>query len=196
VVPLTKADFFRAVAVETAKMSWLGSMSRGKSPVILGETKKVVETYFSSAFPLAHLWESAGGIGTTSDQWHYERLGELANAVGPNVCSPNKPWSVAAKFINTFLHQLQKCDAFRPIRPFLHLPLDNRIFRILHPAESDALSKVRPLLRQSPYRMEYSKHIDIQQALLAFLAEMNCRPGAEFQFKARIDLNLLWVTEE
>lgn len=177
-------------------MSWPGSMSRGKSPVIRGETKKVVESYFSSTFPLAHLWESPGGIGAIFDQWHYERIGELAGAIDPNVCSPNKPWSVAAKFINTFLHQLQKYDVFRAIRPILHVPLDNRIFRVLHQAESNALSKVRPLFRQSPYRMEYSKHLDIQQALLAFLAEMNCRPGAEFQFKARIDLNLLWVTEE
>lgn len=195
-IPLTKGDFFRAVAVETARMSWPGSMSRGKFPVIRGETKKVVESYFSSTFPLAYLWESTDAIGATFDEWHYERVRELAGAMRPNVCSPNKPWSVAAKFINTFLHQLQKYDMFRPIRPSLHLPLDTQMFQVLHQAESDALFNVKPLFRQSPYRMDYSKHLDIQQALLAFLAELNCRHGAEFRFNARIDLNLLWTTDK
>ena len=39
----------------------------------------------------------------------------------------------------------------------------------------------------------YEVHLEIQQALLRFIAELNERPGAEIRFTSRIELNWPWI---
>jgi hypothetical protein len=195
---LTLDEQLRCIATETARMSYPGSMSRGTRPVVSEGTKATLEAYFAERFPLRKLWTSPPKNIKRFDNWHRERVEEVADAIRSRVCSQNKPRSVAAKFINTFLHQLTKYEEARSIVPFLHLPLDRRVFDQLRELEltSDALKKVQPWLEGSPYQLKYDAHVEVQEALLHFLQEVNSRPGVERKLSSRIELNWLWLKLE
>jgi len=168
-------------------------MSRGKRPVVSGGTKAEVEKYFVGQFPLQAIWASAAPIAKNFEQWHRARTTEIAQVITSKVQSNNTPMCVAAKFLNTFLHQLMKYEKARPLVPFLHLPLDARVFSKLRRFKSSSLSGVQGFLTGSPYALEYEAHIQIQQALLALVAELNKRPRVGFRLCSRIELNWLWL---
>ena len=192
-IPLTKSDLFRAISMETARLSYPGSMSRGKSSVVKQGTKIIVENYFAESFPMGEVWSSAHDIADRYDAWHHERLIKFEGAIAKQVCPGNQPMSVAAKFLNTFMHQLMKYEPARPLFASLHLPLDSRVFAALRRERSPALADIRDHLSKSPYALEYDAHKQIQDALTRFIDELNRRPGAEFAIRSRIELNVLWL---
>jgi len=120
-------------------------------------------------------------------------VNEIAQVIKHFVSKRNEPMSVAAKFLNTFMHQLMKYDSCRPLLPVLHLPLDSRVFKTLSKVHSQSLTPVRNLLSCSPYSLPYEDHIKVQRALLDFMNELNARPKTEFKIKTRIEMNWLWV---
>src|SRR3989338_9449687 len=134
--PDSLADQLRCVATETARMSYPGSMSRGKSPIVSSGTKAKLEAYFVKRLPLHEVWTSAESVAEKYDAWHQAQVKGISRAIAANVQSDNFPMSVAAKFLNTFMHQLTKYEEARILVPRLHLPLDVRVFSALRRIES------------------------------------------------------------
>lgn len=192
-IPSTLADLIERIARETARMSYPGSMSRGNKPVVRKGTKALLEEHFAKEFPLREVWSSAPKLARTYDDWHYSRSVEISKALGKSVSRYNNPIAVAAKFLNTFMHQLMKYEPCRALWPVLHLPLDARVFTALSRLHSKSLAPVEPLFTDSPYKLPYEAHQDIQAALWLLVRELNARPRAEFEISARIELNWLWV---
>ena len=192
-VPSTLVELLEHVARETARTSYPGSMSRGTKPVVHKGTKATLEEYFATKFPLLEVWASAPQVAGAYENWHQSKTTEISTAIETHVSNHNNPMAVAAKFLNTFMHQLMKYEACRALWPALHLPLDARVFAALARLQSPSLSGVQPLFSQSPYSLPYVAHLDIQRALSNLLQELNVRPRAEFKFGSRIELNLLWV---
>ena len=174
-------------------MSYPGSMSRGKRPVVAATTKAKLEEFFVSQFPLHEVWASASEVADRFDSWHRRQVKNAALAIATNVRSNNLPMSVAAKFVNTYLYQLTKYPQAQPLLPVLHLPLDARVFKQLSQVESTALCSVRAYLRRSPYALPYAAHLRVQEALLGFIQELNSRPAVQQPIAWRIQLNWLWL---
>lgn len=192
-IPTSHAELLERIACETARMSYPGSMSRGKRPVVAKGTKAELEKYFVSKFPMQEVWSSTATVVDTYDTWHESRTAEIALAIQGHVSTHNNSQSVAAKFLNTFMHQLMKYEPCRPLLPVLHLPLDARVFSALRRLKSPALNSVLSKLTSSPYSLPYTDHKAIQLALLSFMQELNARPKAAFSVGSRIELNWLWL---
>jgi len=195
---LTNSDFLRTVAIETAKMSYPGSMSRGRKPVVIKNAKDKIERYFVDNFDLKTIWRKLGEVADNYDKSHKqwaERLGSFLerDCLGN---PDNTPATVAAKFIDTFMHQLMKYERFRPLWPHLHLPLDSRVLNMFSRIdESEAMELVRPKIgdHKTAYTIPYETYAEIQTTLWAFIAELNRRPNVEVRFCSRIELNWLWL---
>ena len=196
--PLTVKDRFRQIAIETARMSYPGSMSRGRKPVVRAGTKKRIEEFFSSdQFALSDLTLPRWSPAAYGD-WHGITTGALADrlATASYVAGPdNNPSAVAAKFLDTFMHQLMKYSEFRPVLPHLHLALDRRVLGRLKalrysPPAREISGRVGG---QSPYSISYDDYRFVQGRLWELVAELNERRGMEFQISSRIELNLLWL---
>jgi hypothetical protein len=192
-LPTKQRELLFYIAKETARMSYPGSMSRGKKPVVRKDTKKALENYFCKNFPMEEVWGSAkNNLADTYDKWHRKRVEEISDAIGPYVSSHNQPLSVSAKFLNTFMHQLMKYEPTRPLFSKLHLPLDSRVFSKFRIIQSSALKRLT-FFNQSPYAISYDLHGQIQKTLWEFIDELNARPDAEFSISSRIELNWLWL---
>jgi hypothetical protein len=181
------------IARETARMSYPGSMSRGKKPVVRAGTKKALEDYYAEQFPMSNLWSCSDQLVSSYDAWHRERTREMAEAIRSRVAQHNDAQAVAAKFLNTFMHQLMKYESCRTLWESLHLTLDTRIFVALRKLPATSLVGIRSELASSPYTLNYTSYLRVQRALLDFVNELNGRPGAEFHMSSRIELNWLWV---
>jgi hypothetical protein len=193
---ISHEQFLKAVAQETARMSFPGRMGG----VVKAGTKKAVERYFVQRFPIATLWSEARQIARRFDEWHRERVWELGKHLerrGLIKRRTDRSEAVAAKFLNTYLHQLMKYAPCRPLWNHLHLPLDRRILmslqRLRRNTESQALLQVHETLRKPPYSIRYSQYLQVQRALQTLLKELNRRPGSKVKLVSRIELNLLWV---
>lgn len=193
IVPISLDELLKKIACETARMSYPGSMSRGKKPVVAKGTKAELEKYFTSTFPMQEVWSSASTVAMSYDSWHAARTEEVAKVIQNHVSAHNNSKGVAAKFLNTFMHQLMKYEACRPLFPVLHLPLDRRVFEALLRLSSPTLNQVQEKLSCSPYALPYDEHMNIQKALTSFIEELNERQNLEFTLKSRIDLNWLWL---
>jgi len=191
--PETRQEYLQAIATETARMSYPGSMSRGKKPVVSEGTKRLLERYFAHRFPIAAVFSSTSQVAKAFAPWHRARTYEIARAISRNVASGNVSTGVAAKFLNTFMYQLMKYERARPLYPVLQLPLDARVFGQLRRIRSNALVAVAHLLDSSPYRLNYPSHVKVQTALRALINELNARPSAGFTIQSPIELNLLWA---
>ena len=192
-VPSALSEMLGNVARETARMSYPGSMSRGKKPVVHKGTKAELEEYFAERFPLRQVWLSASRLTATYESWHRARTEEIANALRQKVSKHNNGKAVVAKFLNTFMYQLMKYEPCRSLWPVLHLPLDGRVFAALRQLKSSSLSAVQPLLFRSAYSLSYTEYLEIQRALWNLMHELNARPRAEFKLRSRIELNCLWI---
>ena len=189
--PVTNDDRLRCIAIETARMSFPSSMSRGKKPVVGAGTKKLVEDYFEKTFPLKQAFSLKDAF--SYNKWHYCVTDQLSHKISTHIKSNNVARSVAAKFINTFMHQLAKYPDAHHLLPFLHLPLDSRVFGRLKRLNSAALKKYTKLIKSSPYSLNYRHHIRLQKQLILLISELNNRPNAEFSLQYRIELNWLWL---
>ncbi len=192
-IPHTLTELFERVARETARMSYPGSMSRGNAPLVLKGTKAALEDYFAVKFPLRDVWLSSPQVASHYEAWHQSQTEEIAKALETTISKRINATAVAAKFLNTFMHQLMKYEPCRALWPKLHLPLDARIFAALARLRSPSLLAVQALFAESPYLLPYMAHLDIQHALWRLVHELNVRPGVEFKIGSRIELNWLWI---
>ena len=143
------------------------------------------------------IWDDAATVASTYDQWHDERAGEIAKVVSCCKGDPdNNPKAIAAKFLNTFMHQLMKFQKCRPLFEFLHLPLDRRVFNalrsreLLFPTKQDIL----PIIRKAPYTISYSEYLQVQDAPWLVVKAANEQSNQTIDLTSRIELNSwLWV---
>jgi hypothetical protein len=192
-IPTNLSELLERIARETARMSYPGSMSRGTKPVVRKETKRTLEKYFAHQFPFRHVWLSAASLTCTYDAWHRARTAEIVDAVGDKIVAGDARMAVAAKFLNTFMHQLMKYEPCRPLFNVLHLPLDSRVFAALKKHRSPSLSSMQPFFRRSAYSLSYDEYIAVQGALWELVRELNTGSRGEFKLHSRIELNWLWL---
>jgi hypothetical protein len=197
--PLTLDEYLTAIARETARMSWPGRMAS----VLREGAKRDTEAYFTSNSFLAELTKIWKQEIHDYDSWHTQRLTEL----GPRIASkvrqyPDhghqahyRPEAVAAKLLNTFMHQLMKYQEPRYLWEDLHLVLDQRVFTALRKLvpRSITLQKVDNVLTLNPYTISTDQYKSVQRQLREFISELGRRPGRGFDLNSRIQLNLLWV---
>ncbi len=194
--PQTKSDFLRCIAIETARMSYPGSMGRGKKKVVRKDTKKAIERYFANRFPISQVWNNASQLAHRYDRWHAQRTAELANVISRyKGASENNSKTIAAKFINTFMHQLMKYKPCRPLLKYLHLPLDRRVFQALRSRSLFYAGKedILPILRKPPYSVNYKEYMQVQNALWGVVNALNREHRHRVRFKSRLDLNWMWL---
>ncbi|MCK4428273.1 MAG: hypothetical protein KAW16_07315 [candidate division Zixibacteria bacterium] len=190
--PISLHDYLRAVACETARMSFPGRMSG----IVAKGTKHAVEKYFVDEFPIHDIWKSSGIVARDYDNWHKSRVQEMGTVLNSGKYvkdKNNNAEAISAKFLNTFMHQLMKYEPLRQLWDVLHLPLDRRVFTKLTSLESEALSSVKKIILRPPYSITYEEYSAIQGVLFKLLVELNSRPDVEFKLKSRIELNLLWT---
>ncbi len=197
-VPEATNDFLHAISVETARMSYPASMTRGKNPPLVGSgnvtVKKRIESYFRRLFPINDIWTSRI---SDYDRWHEEQTTKMGNflrrhnLIGPGRCSSG----IAAKFLNTYMHQLMKYEQARYLYEDIHLPLDQKIFTRLSRVRANSLEQIEQRLKQSPYTFNYPAYMEVQIALKHLVDELNHRANAEFVFNSRVELNWLWAQE-
>jgi hypothetical protein len=193
-LPLTTSETrLRHIALETARLSYPGSMSR-KSGVVKKGTKKSLEIYFEETFPIASLLKNVDDIAKDYDRWHKDRVDEISKIIAGHLQSEKKePASVAAKFLNTFVYQLMKYNEFRPLWDQLHLPLDRRVFDKLRSLRAESLRDVQSEFSKSPYEVSYDKSLEIQERLFGLIKEFNEQNDDSWKFHSRIELNWLWL---
>jgi hypothetical protein len=194
--PSTRAQYLRAVARETARMSYPGRMGG----IVRIGTKRAVEDFFVETFPLELISRHSSQIAGNFEEWHSAQVRKLAQYLEHQKLikgRQNRCDAVAAKFLNTYMFQLMKYEFCRPLRKHLHLPLDRRILKALaslrRQTKSRALSTVRDIFDRPPYAMNPQEYERVQQALLNFIHELNHRPRCNVKVKSRIELNLLWA---
>lgn len=203
-LPLTLDDYLKALARQTARMSYPGSMSRGKSPVVRAGTKALIEEWFCDNLVTNELWGRPKAVAARYRVWHEEKARALgrhlfaANRLGSSNAprrpeERNEPTTVAAKFIDTFMHQLMKQEKLRPLQENLHLPLDRRVLNNLAGRKCGAAARIKKLVgKRRPYTLPYEDYAEIQNELWGLLKEFNDdRPAVHL--KSRIDLNFLWL---
>lgn len=190
---ITSETRLRHIALETARLSYPGSMSR-KSGVVKKGTKKLLEMYFEETFPIASLLKNVADIAKDYDRWHKDRVDEISKIIAGHLRSGKKePASVASKFLNTFVYQLMKYNEFRPLWDQLHLPLDRRVFNRLRSLRAKSLSDIQPEFSKSPYEISYDKSLEIQEKLFGLINEFNEQNDDNWKFHSRIELNWLWL---
>jgi hypothetical protein len=195
--PATIAELLNGMACETARMSYPGSMSRGRKKIVTKGSKKLIEEYFVSTFPLRELWDRPTHIAKHYDAWHRKQIHALGRFLKRKGClgnAQNNPVAVASKFINTFMHQLMKHEHFRPLWPQLHLPLDQRVFDAFRNLNGVAMCDIKNRIGgKTAYTISYDDYLFIQNALLDYIIELNNRRNAQFTVASRIELNYLWL---
>jgi len=194
-IPATFEDMLPMIALETARMSFPSSMSRGKNAPMVsnGEftPKKVVENYFKRAFPIK---EALSPNKLPFDEWHKVQTIKFGNYLYRYkvIGAGRNSRGLAVKFLNTYMHQLMKYAEARHNWSALHLPLDQKIFNQLKNLDYESLDSVKDLLNRSPYKMGYPSYFKIQEALGKLIAELNSRNSASYSFTSRVQLNWLW----
>jgi hypothetical protein len=205
---ISKREYLEAIARETAKMSYPGSMSRGKKPIVKAKTKEALEDYFvSKKFPIEELWDGTGGAYTNYDEWHAKQTKKISDkVVAKKLADKNRePLAVSVKFLNTFMHQLIKYKKFQKLYPFLHLPLDDKVLKRLNSKLGKKKQCVFPELKElvqkylkkkkgkknGAYCIEESDYVTIQKWLMCLLKKYQVPQG--IKLNSRIDLNaILW----
>jgi hypothetical protein len=188
--PETMAEKWNFIAKETARMSYPASMSRGKKPVVKAGTKAAVECFFSNNFNIQEV--SCIKSSKEYNKWHYSITKNLASQISNHVHAHNETMSVAAKFVNTFMHQLTKYPQAHHIIKYLHLPLDARVFSKLRRVKYSSIKKYKNLLDRSPYLLKYRHHIRLQKQLEHLVNDLNARKNSQITI-IRIELNCLWL---
>lgn len=200
--PFTMRELQTAIAQETARMSYPGSMARGQNQVVKAGAKKQVETYFVSQFRRGALWSNVGNVADSYDVWHEQQTELLGAFLDEKNClgNPrNNSLAVATKFLNTFMHQLMKYERFRPLWTHLHLPLDRRVFQAFRQAQetlplSHAIREINNRIGdRTAYSISYADYQFIQESLWDFIGDLNERRGVQFKLSSRIELNHLWI---
>ena len=198
--PLTKQELLKQIALETSRMSYPGSMSCGSKQIVKATAKHELERYFANEFPISELYNNAKEISKDYDDWHKKQIiaiGDLLNDKQLLGNSKNKREVVAAKFLNTFMHQLMKYEWARSLYNGLHLPLDSRVFnafKSFRQFESASIKEINNCVgKENAYSISYEDYEFIQQKLWDLIDELNKQPKIEFQIRSRIELNYFWL---
>lgn len=197
--PLTLDGYLRAVARETARLSWPGRMSC----ILAKDAKRDAEVYFTADRFHAELKRVWAHTIPDYDSWHQERVGELAGYIAGRVRGHDakgartgyRPEAVAAKLLDVFMHQLMKYEECRFLWAQLHLALDRKVFEALRALARDsvALKSASGTLSRNPYTIAPKQYQFVQRQLQEFVVELNHRRNAEFEITSPIQLNLLWA---
>lgn len=181
--PISEHDRLEMIARETARMSFPGGMRHH----IPEGAKRAIEEYFVHEFPLPKVWKDPRKIAKDYDGWHKKQTAGMVEAL--------EEWrikeAVAAKLLNTFMHQLMKYEECRPLWKELHLPLDGQVFKALKKKQGHFKSLVKlmekdGILHKNPYSIDYSEYNEVQEALKGVVKEL--------KLSSRIDLNwYLWA---
>ena len=107
----------------------------------------------------------------------------------------NSAHAVAAKFLDTFMHQLMKWEQFRYLWRALYLPLDRRVCARLRALPDLAAARRidEALGDRSPYALSYTQYCGVQDLIWQLVEDLNARGGAELRLTSRIELNVLWA---
>lgn len=204
---LNKSKYLKAIARETARMSYPGAMSmqpKGKQIVISG-TKKDLEKYFEENFQ--KLWDKKFKTQQAYDGWHKRWTEKIAKEVirSKHGNKKNNNDAISAKFLDTFMHQLIKCERFRYLHKYLHLPLDGQVFKKLaqeldgieNPQSLKKLQDIAQEYKNHAYRLDYKVYQEIQKKLDVLKKYLNnVLKSKGMKLKSRVDLNcILWATE-
>ena len=191
-IPTGKADYLKCVARESYRMSY-----SGQRLVKFGVKKNVEEEYFVNQFPMQDVWDNAAATSQRFDAWHEEHVKKLSPLLkGQMQKAEYKEDAIAAKFLNTFLHQLMKFKQCQPLWRHLHLPLDGLVFDELKALakESQALKPVAKLFDQVPYSIKLEDYKLIQKALMKYVNELNRQSAVKPKLTSRIEFNpILWA---
>jgi len=199
--PLTKKELLREVGIETARMSYPGSMSRGPTQVVKAGTKVKLEKHFSTDFPIMEIRDKASEIAKIYDKWHDQQTQNIGLLLKQEGCLGNKSndeYAIGAKFLNTFMHQLMKYEWAHPLWQKLQLPLDARVFKSFRHIgrTSLAIRKINERIKKkTAYSISREDYKFIQENLWEYIKELNNRPRSEFKITSRIELNYLWLFE-
>lgn len=192
-------DFLRQIAVETAKMSYPGGMSRGRHQIVKAGTKAALLKYFEEKFPIKELWEKSSSL-KDFDSWHKQRVKEISKTVTKRYkgTPQNNPDAISVKFLNTFMHQLMKYEKFRYLYKKLHLPLDRQVFEALtrnsYGIISEKLQRLAQEYGNKAYSIDYSQYTEIQKHLESLWESYNRLLLKDCKLQARIELNcVLWI---
>lgn len=195
--PLTLQQWVECLARETARLSYPGGMSRGARPVVTQGAKTTIEEYFATKFSLEDVWSHTSRVAQAYDEWHENHARSLESVLRRGGCLGNRENEgtvVAAKFIDTFMHQLMKYDRVRSLWRHLHLPLDSRVFASLRRLEGVAASTIRTQIgARRAYALSYEEYSRVQAELWNVISELNDRHGAEIRLTSRVELNCLWL---
>ncbi len=199
-LPQNIGDYLKFIATETARMAWPGSMMRGRHQILKKEAKKKTETFFAEEFPIRALWDNLAVVADDYRNWHRKVCRDLARWLVKHKrmgAEGNIPEAVAAKLLDTFMHQLMKTERFRVLWPELYLPLDRRVFAVLHSPdiELDGKDRINEILRKSPYSISRKEYETVQESLLSLLALQKSKTSfrREDLWTSRIELNCLWL---
>lgn len=190
--PITLHEYLRAIACETARMSFPGRMGG----IVASGAKRAVEMYFIEKFPINDIWNSSSNVARNYNSWHRLRVQEMSiilNSGGYVKDRNNNAEAISAKFLNTFMHQLMKYESCRQLWGELHLPLDRRVFASLLSLRSEVLRAIKNIIIKPPYSITYDEYFAIQDSLSKLVAELNSRPDVQYKLTSRIELNLLWL---
>jgi hypothetical protein len=196
---VTRQDYLEFIAIETANMSFPGSMGRGEKKVVKAGTKEKLKQFFASDFPLQDIFVDAKGRVLEYDRWHDQQVAVIARFLETEDClgnPENTSYTIGAKFLNTFMHQLMKYEWARSFWKELHLPLDSYVLQAFAKRKrtSPAIEKITQHIgAKTAYSLSREDYQFVQNILWDFIAELNGRTKAEVQFHSRIELNYLWV---
>ena len=179
------------IARESYQMSYAGLR------LVTKGAKKKLATYFVKKFPMIDVWGNAETTARRFEEWHRERVEEISAVIdGYKSKKAYRTDALAAKFLNTFLHQLMKFKKCRPLWPQLHLPLDGIVFCEIKALarSSAALADIAYLVDGSPYSLGDADYKSIQDALLKYIDELNRKKTLPYRLTSRIEFNfLLWA---
>ena len=144
--------------------------------------------------PLTRIWSQ--GI-RDYDRWHKRQTIALAEHLLEHEHIPEDRHEdgIAAKFLNTYMHQLMKYGAPRYLYTRLHLTLDQKILDHLKRMRWPEAAAINNLLKKSPYKMAYSEYAKIQSAIAGFIEGKNTQLPRRMTIDSRVELNWLWAVD-
>lgn len=177
-------------------MSWPGSMMRGKKQILKKGAKQAVEKCFRDVFPIRSIWNNPTSIVNNYDKWHSKVSKELGEVLKIFMgAHGNTPEAVAAKLLNTYMHQLMKYPKFQIIWSRLHLPLDRRVFDALSKRHISftGKEKIADILKRPPYSINRDEYERLQAAMIEYLQQLRAKSSKGLEWSSRIELNWLWI---
>lgn len=169
---------------------------RGEKQVLKKGAKLAVERFFTDEFPLRDIWHDPSSIANQYDEWHRQVSKDLARVLRAYMGTKrNTTEAVAAKLLDTFMHQLMKASRVRVLWSKLHLPLDGRVFVALarRRIQFDGKAQIAEILKKPPYSINRNEYDRVQESLWALLAQMSAQPKEGLKWTSRIELNWLWI---